>query len=182
MIPQTKYEAVQTIGNSEVKSASIAMTPAMFELLSAGIYEDRLLAIIRELLCNGRDAQVEAGNGDKPMELKLPNTFEPFLCFRDYGTGLTHEQVFNIYLTYGDSTKQGSNEFVGMFGIGSKSPLSYTDSFLVTSYIDGVEYQYNIYKDSGIPKISKMFERPTSEENGLKISVAIQQKDFNALS
>lgn len=178
MIPTKTYDAAITSGTADTAQAQIAMTPEMYELLSAGIYEDRPLAIVRELACNARDAQKEAGNGHRMIQIHLPNSFEPFFSVRDFGTGLTHQQVFDIYLTYGASTKRGSNEFVGMFGIGSKSPLAYTDSFLVTTYQDGVEIQYNIYKDNGIPKIAKLVELPTTEENGLKVTVAIRSQDF----
>lgn len=183
-VPQKDYSRVQASGQFDTAQASIAMTPEMFELLSAGIYEDRPMAIVRELLCNGRDAMkehamnlgVDVSDLNK-LTVHIPNNFQPFFFVRDYGTGLTHEQVFEIYLSYGKSTKTGSNEFIGMFGIGSKSPLSYTDSFVVTSFKDGVETQYNVYKDAGIPKISKLIEKPTTEPNGLKVMVAVRQHD-----
>lgn len=181
MIPTSSAKPVQTIGNTDKRAASIQLTPQLVALLSADMYEDQLLAMIRELLSNGRDAQKEAGTTDIPMQLQLPNTFEPFLCFRDFGTGLTYQQMFDIYLTYGASTKRDSNDYIGMFGIGSKSPLSYTDNFLVSSFINGEESQYNIYMDSGIPSIALMFTRPTTEKDGLKISIAINQKDFVAI-
>lgn len=186
-IPTQKHSAATLSGVADTQKASIAMTPAMYELLSAGIYEDRILAIIRELSCNGRDAMKDHAKKtgqeltDLPaMDIQLPNTFEPYFYVRDYGTGLTHEQVFDIYLSYGKSTKTGSNDFVGMFGIGSKSPLAYNDSFIVTSYVDGKETQYNIYKDNGIPSITRLIERDTPEPNGLKVQVAVKRDDYNS--
>ena len=184
-ISQKEYASAQVSGSFETKEATISMSPEMFELLAAGIYEDRPLAIIRELSCNARDAMKEHATNlgvelsELPqLEVHVPNAFEPYFYVRDYGTGLTHEQVFDIYLTFGKSTKTGSNDFIGQFGIGSKSPLSYTDSFIVTSFTDGKEIQYNIYKDNGIPKITKLIERDTTEKNGLKVQVAVRNQDF----
>lgn len=183
-ITKKTYTEAQTSGTFETHTATIEMSPAMFELLSAGIYEDRIMAVIRELSCNARDSMKEhALNLGKTvgelsmMEIHSPTFFEPYFFVRDYGTGLTHEQVFDIYLSYGKSTKTGSNDFVGMFGIGSKSPLAYTDSFIVTSYIDGTMLQYNVYKDKGIPKITLLQKVETDEENGLKVLVSVEQKD-----
>lgn len=183
-ITKKTYTEAQTSGIFETHTATIEMSPAMFELLSAGIYEDRIMAVIRELSCNARDSMKEhALNLGKTvgelsmMEIHSPTFFEPYFFVRDYGTGLTHEQVFDIYLSYGKSTKTGSNDFVGMFGIGSKSPLAYTDSFIVTSYINGTMLQYNVYKDKGIPKITLLQKVETDEENGLKVLVSVEQKD-----
>lgn len=179
----TVHSQAQVSGLFETKSAEVALTPEMFELLSSGIYEDRILAIVRELSCNGRDGEKEfheqAGKLLRPaMEIHCPNSFEPHFYVRDYGTGMTHEQIFDTYLTFGKSTKTGSNDFIGQFGIGSKSPLSYSDSFIVTSYTDGKEIQYNIYKDNGIPKITKLIERESDEPSGLKVQVAVRSHDF----
>ncbi len=184
-IPTTQYAQAEVSGVFETKSANIELTPEMFELLSAGIYEDRILAIVRELSCNGRDAMIDFAQQRQidvqslpKMDIHIPTTFEPFFYVRDYGTGLTHKQVFEIYLSYGHSTKRESNSFVGMLGIGSKSPLAYADSFIVTSFVDGTQTQYNVYKDNGIPKITKLVSLPTTEANGLKVQVAVQSCDF----
>lgn len=186
-ISHTEHTTAIVSGISEGVSASIALTPEMFELLSAGIYEDRILAIIREVSCNARDAMKEHSTNLgvdvstlPKMEVWVPTAFEPTLHIRDYGTGLTKEQVFEIFLSYGMSTKTSTNDFIGMFGIGSKSPLSYTDSFLVTSYKDGEMTMYNVFKDKGIPNIVKMGATPTTEANGLKISVAVRSGDYYA--
>lgn len=176
-IPLKEHSEAITSGLMESNSASVELTPEMFEMLSAGVYQNPKLAIVRELLCNARDAQVEAGNSDTPIRVTLPNAFKPNLVFRDFGTGLSHERIMNMYLTYGASTKKGTNSAIGEKGIGSKSPLSYTDSFLVISYYNGTKTTYNIHKNKGIPQVTKLAEENTSEENGLEISIAIKQED-----
>ena len=52
---------------------------------------------------------------------------------RDYGPGLSHDDMFRVFTRYGRSTKRDSNEVVGMLGIGSKSGFAYADTFTVVS-------------------------------------------------
>lgn len=172
------FEEVVTSGSMETQQAAIAMTPEMYKILSSGIYENKHAAIIREITCNGRDGHVARGNLDTPMLMHLPNSLEPWWFLRDYGTGLSHDQVMNMYLHYGVSTKGDSNDFIGAMGIGSKSPFSYTDNFVVTSYQNGIEIQYAVYLDNGIPNVSKLHEKPTEEDDGFKVFVAVQDTDF----
>lgn len=104
-----------------------------FSILSSGLYANKIRAIIRELSCNAYDSHVAAGKSTEKFLVHLPNTFEPYFSIRDYGTGLSHDQVVNIYTTYFESTKTASNEFIGALGLGSKSPFSYTDNFTVVA-------------------------------------------------
>lgn len=182
MIVERNHEEVISSGNMETAQAQIAVTPEMFALLSSGIYENKIAAIVRELTCNGRDGQVFANNTEQPMVMHLPNSLEPWWSIRDYGTGLSHEQVMSMYVTYGMSTKGDSNDFIGAMGIGSKSPLSYTDSFMVTSYQDGTVRKYNIFMEGGIPKVSKMLESPTEEANGLEVMLQVRVEDYRTFA
>ena len=91
-------EVVKSSHNLETAQAQITMTPEMFSLLSSGVYTYKELAVIRELCCNGIDAQIEAGNGDRPLRVHLPTRFEPYFEVRDFGTGLSHELVMKLHL------------------------------------------------------------------------------------
>ena len=159
---------------------TIAASEKAFKILSSNLYEDKIKAIIRELSTNAVDAQIEAGNHDKPFDVKLPNIIDPQFYIRDYGTGLTETQVKEIYTVLFASTKTDSNDFTGCLGLGSKTPFSYTDSFNVTSYVDGTETIYTAYiTDTGVPAVSKLTENKTDEENGLKIQFSVKEKDFS---
>src|ERR1039458_6151032 len=68
----------------------IAQTPEAFHILSDGLYNDKILAIIRELCCNAYDAHAAAGKKDVPFELHLPTYFEPEFKVKDNGTGLRY--------------------------------------------------------------------------------------------
>lgn len=159
--------------NLETSQATITMTPEMFALLSSGVYTHKERAVIRELSCNCLDAHKAAGKVGVPFKVHLPTLFEPFFEVRDYGTGMTHEQVMKLYLDYGNSTKNNSNDYIGAMGIGSKSPFAIAQSFTVSSYVDGTVRKYSIYMEEGLPQITLLTTNPTDEENGLAVRVAV---------
>ena len=84
-----------------------------------------------------------------------------------------------LYSTYFRSTKEDSNEFVGAFGLGSKTPLAYTDNFLVTNRFNGTMRVYNILtNEDNEPTISLMLTTDTDESNGLEVKLAINPDDY----
>lgn len=176
MIPVTKHEEAIQSAKMETNQASIEMTPEMYDMLSSKVYSNKVLAVVREIICNARDAQKEAGI-DKEVLVHLPNKLEPYFSVRDYGTGLSHDMVMNLYLSYGKSTKASSNDLIGGLGIGSKSPLAYTDSFIVESFYNNVKRTYSVFKDKGIPCVSKLSEKITDEPNGLHVKVSVKEYD-----
>ena len=169
--------------NNDAKQFTIEATPEAFEILSSGVYTDKPLAVIRELSCNAYDAHVDAGTGDKPFEVHLPNHFEPFFSIRDFGKGLSHDDVMNLYTTYFKSTKKQDNNAIGCMGIGSKSPFAYVDQFTVTSYFGGVKSVYMVYiNDENMPSIMLTGSEPTTEETGLEIHMMANQSDFSTFA
>lgn len=165
------------------KQFSIEATPKAFQILSSSIYTDKPLAVIRELSCNAYDAQVEAGTSDRPFEVHLPNHFEPFFSIRDYGTGLSDEDITGLYSTYFKSTKTNSNDVIGCMGLGSKSPFAYVDQFTVTSYFNGKKGVFMVFMDDdGTPSIMLTESTPTDEENGIMIHMMANQSDFSTFA
>lgn len=152
-----------------------------FAILSSGLYANKIRAVIRELSCNAVDSHVAAGKGDVPFEVHLPHALEPWLAIRDFGIGLSKDQVFNIYTTYFESTKTESNAFIGALGLGSKSPFSYTDNFTITAIKDGRKGIYTAFlNDVGVPSIATMGEEiETDESNGVEVRIAVgNRNDF----
>lgn len=162
-------ENVGEIGEFKIKNSAKA-----FSILSSGIYQNKIRAIIRELSCNAYDSHVEAGKKYEPFDVHLPTTLEPYFSIRDYGTGLTHQQVFDIYTTYFESTKTNSNDYVGALGLGSKSPFSYTDNFTITAIKDGKKGIYSAFiNDHGFPSVVKMNISDTDEPDGVEVKFAV---------
>lgn len=151
-----------------------------FNILSSGLYANKVRAIIRELSCNAVDSHIAAGKADIPFDIHLPNTLEPTFSIRDYGIGLSHEDVTKIYTTYFESTKTESNDFIGALGLGSKSPFSYTDNFTIVAIKDGRKGVYTAFiNDRGVPSIALMSEEETNEASGVEIKFVVNDRsDF----
>jgi len=160
----------------------IALNRKMFRILSADLYSDKIRAVIRELSTNAADAHVAARNTDKPFDVHLPNMMEPWFEVKDYGTGLSKDQMYSVYTQYGVSDKTDSNEYTGCLGLGSKSPFAYTDSFTVESRQNGVKTVYTAYiNENGFPALSDpLTEEKTDEPNGLTVKFPVKSTDFNS--
>ena len=138
-------------------------------------YSNTRLAVVREISANALDANLEA-NSNRPIEIKLPTSMNPTFSVRDFGGGLSQEDVFNLYSKYGKSTKRTSNNYIGAFGIGKFAPLSYGDNFTCVSYNGGLKTSYNIFVDENDDtKIVRLCEpEPSNEPSGL----CIDRTDF----
>jgi sensor histidine kinase regulating citrate/malate metabolism len=82
----------------------------MFEILSSGIYKDKIEAVIREYCCNAYDAQVSAGKKHLPFTVQLPNQIDTTFAVIDEGTGIDPNEIGEIFWTYGHSTKTKRND------------------------------------------------------------------------
>lgn len=174
---ETHY--IEKIGGGQEQEFKIKASAASFQILSSGLYSNKIRAICRELFCNALDSHVEAGNKDIPFDVKLPTYLDPVFTIKDYGTGLSHEQVMTIYTTYFHSTKSDSDDFIGQLGLGSKSPFSYTNQFIVESRQNGMSNVYSMHiNESGTPAVSHMGTSATDEKNGLTIKIAVKNNDF----
>jgi hypothetical protein len=181
MLLNTELSApVERQNVSDEKACTIKTTAKAYEILSSGIYTLPIEAIVRELSCNAYDSHVAAQNAAQPYDITLPTITHPTFIIRDYGTGLSKDNIFNIYTTYFESTKTESNDFIGALGLGSKSPFSYTKAFRVISYFEGTKDIYSIFlNDNAVPHVALLGTFPTTEHNGLQIEVPVKLDDIN---
>lgn len=141
-------------------------------LLSSNLYSNPEASFIREIVSNGWDSQVEAGNTDKPLIVKMKSNGSYYnITIRDYGTGLSKEKFEDLFCKIGSSTKRESNAYHGCFGLGHLSPLAVSKVCYVNSYYNGVVRLYIMTKDGNSITTNLMSETPTAEQNGLEITV-----------
>lgn len=166
--------------SSDTHQFKISANGTAFQILSSGLYSNKHAAVLRELGCNAADAHVAAGITKTPIEVTLPTENNRELAIRDFGLGMSHEQILSLYTTYFSSDKRDSNAFVGGLGLGSKSPFAYTNSFTVTSIHQGVKriYSCNIATD-GAPTVTRLREEPTSEPQGIEVRLLTKQQDMH---
>jgi hypothetical protein len=150
-----------------------------FRILSSTLYPDPVAAPLRELGTNAIDAQMEAGTIDQPFIVHLPNNLEPYVSIRDFGTGLSEKMVEDVYTVYFESPSAEKADKIGGYGLGSKTPFCYSDSFTVISYQNGKKYIYTAYLENGEPCIAKFAEEDTDAPNGLEVSFAVKPEDFS---
>lgn len=148
--------------------------------LVAGQYKRPIDAFIRELGTNAYEAHQLLSKENVPFLVKIPSSSDPRWIIRDYGPGLSHEDVKSLYTSIGTSTKKNSNQMGGCFGLGSKSPLAYTSTFNVKSFHNGEMRLYLVYYDENLcPHFDLLSVEDSSEESGLEISIPIRNSDIN---
>lgn len=141
------------------------------------LYSDTEAAVIREYSCNARDSHIEAGNS-APIEITLPTTFAHDFIVRDYGIGLSIDEISAIYSRYGASTKRGTNEQTGMLGLGCKSGLTYAPSFQVTSWKHGVKTQVLVSLNADGVGVMEVVDTCASDEpTGVEIRIPVQARN-----
>lgn len=160
-----------------------SMMPMLYQVLSQ--YSNPIGSIVREITTNAFDSHIEAGVTNKAVSVRLFQgsalsganaSFE----VEDYGMGLSPERVNSVYSKFLASTKRETNSQHGAFGLGSKSPFSYTDLFTVTTRHDGTEYVYALHKGVTTPEITLLEQSVTDKPNGTKITIDINNShDFS---
>jgi hypothetical protein len=144
----------------------------------SGLAKDKIGYPIRELATNAWDAS--RGH----FEVHLPTALNPVFRVRDFGPGMSAADMKNVYARLYASTKRGSNDEVGGWGLGSKSPYAYliTDngagSYNVSSYHDGMMRTYVLSLSSqGAPTMRLLAEIPSDEPTGLDVSFSVRRED-----
>lgn len=176
---QTVQRVAQVEGSISSTSFGIATNAKMISILSDKLYSNKIRAVIRELSTNAWDSHKDAGH-QKPFDIHLPTILEPFFYIRDYGTGMSEETFNKVYVWYGSSTKDQSNEFTGCLGLGSKTPFCYnTKTATITVWYGGRKRIYTLYpNDEGMPKADLVSDTASSEPNGVQIMLSVDRYEY----
>tara|TARA_R110000751_G_scaffold49529_5_gene110203 strand:- start:9401 stop:11845 length:2445 start_codon:yes stop_codon:yes gene_type:complete len=165
------------------------------------LYSDPIGSIVREVTSNCYDAHREkdlkvAGtipmtNEDDPKWFH-PQTKKPQIefqgenvllgvgnafLFRDFGVGLSKKRVEEIYTLFGNSTKRSDNNQIGGFGIGAKSPFSYTDTFYIISKHNGKTFNYMLYRGNDAFHMDLLKEGVTTELNSTEVIIPLDKEE-----
>lgn len=179
MIQERVSNNVERVGVVKKTACSIMVNAKAFELL-ARQYSNPVKAIIQELSANAVDSHIRANKLNVPFKVKLPNSLDPHFKIRDFGVSMSPDTIYDVYINYMKSDKDNTNSEVGCFGIGSKTPFAYTDSFNVTTFLNGVKRMYTMsYNEIGVPELNEYESVKTTEENGVEIGFAVKEKDFH---
>lgn len=167
------------IGPMTSIAATINNSAEFMHMVTSTIYSDQPLACVREVLCNAWDAHIDSNREHIPLLVTLTRDE---LIIQDFGHGIPHSMIGEIYGTYGGSTKAKDNKATGGFGLGSKAPWAYQDTFEVTSCHRGTKTLYIMAKSSGEvmgkPGITPLMSMPT-DESGLTVKIKLKPGDWN---
>lgn len=150
----------------------------LFKGFSDNLYSNKIGSIVREITSNCFDAHEELGiRADVEITIKDPDPLvneSGKVSFRDFGVGLDPERIKNIFSKYFSSTKRGTNGQIGGFGIGAKSPLSYTEFFEVHTIVGGIKYQYMVHRGVKVPRIELIHKEESDEPRGTEIIIPLK--------
>ena len=180
MVPTLTQRSVETSPVAASASFGISQNDVahILTMLRDTLYSDRVLAVLREYAANAWDVHREVGKGDVPIRVTLPTLESPTLEIRDFGSGISREDMLGRFLLAGASTKRGSNLAVGTLGIGRLSGFAYGDSFVVESRHGGVCSTYVAVIDaSERGRIDLLDEQPATD-TGLAIRLSVRASDI----
>lgn len=174
---------VAIVGGAQASASfgiSVGNEAHIMGILRDTLYSDKVLAVLREYASNAWDAHRSVGKHELPIEVTIPTGEEPTLRIRDFGPGLSREEVFTVYTQYGASTKRDSDDAVGMLGIGSKSGFAYSDSFTITSWHGGLRSTYVAALDESEKGVINLLaeESCKKSETGVEIQIAVRSSDI----
>lgn len=179
LISPTSSSDLQTNIEAAPMQVDSSKHAKLFFMMSAGLYSNKALSIVRELCSNAYDAH-KAAKQKEPFKLIPPSFEDATLRIIDKGPGLTYEEAKKTILCFLGSTKDSSDEAIGGWGIGSKSPFSYTNQYSITTRKDGRYWNISCWKnESGMPQEALMDEGETDEPNGVTFEVPVQELDIN---
>lgn len=152
---------------------------SIYEMFSTNLYKDAISSIVRELVSNAFDAQIANGS-TKPVIVGGEYQDKDFYFYvKDNGEGISPEKWKTVLSKFMESTKQSSNEYHGFWGLGSKSPFSYTNLYYFETVYEGIEYLYIMFKsDTGMPKEDLISSMPTDKPNGTTVKFSIGDKGY----
>lgn len=192
-------QKIRSIGGKQAISMDFgeAAKGMLFTMFTEQIYKNPIGSICREITSNCFDSHVEAGKESPSNPVIIKKTYDNttkshYISFFDNGVGMSPERVDSVFSKYFESTKRTTNDEIGGFGIGGKTPLAYkrkwTDenghvqedsSFFIITRYNGIEYKYLIYIGDSSPKIKPMGEESTTKCNGTEVRIPVLQKDLD---
>jgi len=179
--PEPFDRTVKTSGAQAQAQFAISDVDAVYiiRILRSTLYTNKPLAVMREYAANAWDEHKDAGCPEEPILVTLPTRLDPTFRVRDYGRGLSWEDIDLIFTKYGASTKRDSNRGVGQMGIGCKSAFAYSDTYTVTSWHDGVKSIYvAVLDETDTGRMDLLHQEPSNEHTGIEIMVPVKPADI----
>lgn len=183
MIPKEVLQTVESVGEA-VHIANFNATdetmPRILVDLSDKMYNQKELACVREYSTNAADAMVKAGKSIADIQIHIPTYESLTFRIRDFGSGLSENDITQIYCVLGKSDKRNTNLYNGMFGYGCKAGFAHADSFTVTSWNNGTKTVYNCVKGdtTKLHSVYRLSCCPSDEPSGIEVAIPVKQSSM----
>ena len=178
MIITDKTNKVSFQGNFDsIKVGIDEKSVSHFFRMVANLYQDPVMAVLREIGANCVDALKEAKTEKLGWELHLPSRMDSNVRFVDNGVGISHDQMIRIYSIIGASSKRDDNDLIGGFGVGKWSLCSLVNNFHAISRYNGTKSTYFVcLQSNGLPDIKVIKQEQTNERNGFEVKFLCPDK------
>jgi hypothetical protein len=178
----TPTEQIET--NTQLRTTKFGVAegtdivPILIDFLSR-LYPYPRQTIMNEYVSNARDSHESAGCPDKPIDISLPNKLSPYFIVRDYGVSMTDDQIQSIYSKALKSTKRGSDDQIGGYGVGKLVFSQYNmGTMILSTWIDGMQTVYQCRLKGGDGEIIEVFKGESDEPQGVEVKIEILEQDF----
>lgn len=144
------------------------------------LYANPARSVLREYIANGIDAHTEA-KVSCPVEVTLPTGDVPRLIVRDFGDGLSLDQLKDTFFRYANSSKTDDDDAIGALGIGAKSAFAITAAWTVTNVHKGRKFVLSSVMDGqGTPLQSVIVNgEPTDDRSGITVDIPINAEHMS---
>lgn len=166
-----------SLASTDISKMSVNVDNLTYSLMIDGIYTNKLSSVIRELSTNARDSHVNANNTD-PFLISIKfsdKSSDILLSIKDFGTGLSKEETETYLCNLNASSKRESDDAVGCFGIGSKSPFSLVDTYDFKCIKDNVLTSLNLFRINSETPRFLIETSETSEPNSVECSLKLKE-------
>jgi hypothetical protein len=169
---------ITNIKSSKVIQAKIGNPAKMLRMFTKDLYKHPLQTAIQEYINNAKDAHIMAKKDCSTIEITAPTIANQCVVIKDFGPGLSPDDIVNIFANITTSNKDDSDLFNGGFGIGSKSWFAVNNSFMVVSRYNKTKTYYTVnFNDKKGITISIDHEEKTNEKNGVEVILPLSNKN-----
>lgn len=158
------------------KNMGIGNVKKVLQITTKGLYSHPIRTAVQEYISNAKDSHDQAKVCTSKIEITAPTLSDLCLKIKDFGTGMSEDEVFDIYTQVGASTKDKSNDFLGAFGFGAKSWFAVAPSFSLVSIKNKERCLFNIsLDDTEFAKVELLSKEKTKEANGVEVILPLNE-------
>lgn len=179
-----------TSGGMKASTAFTIKGDAHVMAILSSLYKHPEEALVREYMTNMNDANIALLRVNPKAKIRspvirVPSRLSPTLEFQDFGIGMDYDMVWQVYTQYGNSTKNGNNEEVGGFGLGSKTAFAYNNGapWNIIATKDGVTNYFMCFVgENGIPQMTHIETKREGLPSGVTVSIPIKHNDISKIT